>query len=96
MMFTRLKDKWKVSWFQFALIFSTFALGGSTCSIVAKKLLSFSTIDRGTEYVIVYIVLVTLLWPICVLLVSIPFGQFRFFKQYLTRIWHKISKKQAK
>lgn len=95
-MFTRLKEKWKVSWFQFALIFSTFAIGGSSCSWVAKKLLSYSSIERGTEYVIIYILLVTLLWPICVLIVSVPFGQFPFFKQYLTRIWHTMSKKRAR
>ena len=95
-MFTRLKEKWKVSWFQFALIFSTFAIGGSSCSYVAKKILSYSSIERGTEYVIVYILLVTLLWPICVLIVSVPFGQFPFFKQYLTRIWHTMSKKSAR
>ena len=94
-MFIRLKEKWKVSWFQFALIFSTFAIGGSSCSYVAKKLLSYSSIERGTEYVLIYIVLVTLLWPVCVLIVSIPFGQFPFFKQYLTRIWHTMSKKRS-
>ncbi|TAH10258.1 MAG: hypothetical protein EAZ12_05080 [Sphingobacteriia bacterium] len=95
-MFTRLKEKWKVSWFQFTLIFCTFALGGSSCSYVAKKLLSYSPIERGTEYVIIYIVLVTLLWPICVLIVSMPFGQFPFFKQYLTRIWNTLTKKRAR
>jgi hypothetical protein len=94
-MFKNLKEKWKVSWFQFALIFSTFAIGGSSCSYVAKKILSFSSIERGTEYVIIYILLVTLLWPISVLVVSVPFGQFPFFRRYLIRIWNRMSKKSA-
>ena len=95
-MFKSLKEKWKVSWFQFVLIFSTFAIGGSLCGFFSRKLLGFSTIEKGTVYVIVYIILVTLLWPICVLLVSIPFGQFLFFKRYLSRIWGKMAKKKAK
>ncbi len=95
-MFTKLKEKWQVSWFQFALIFSTFAIGGSLCGFFARQLLSSSTIEKGTFYVLIYIFLVTLLWPICVLLVSIPFGQFLFFKRYLSRIWCKIAKKWVK
>jgi hypothetical protein len=95
-MFTRLKEKWKVSWFQFALIFSTFAFGGSLCGYLARQVLSVTAIERGTEYVILYIVLMTILWPICVLLVSIPFGQFGFFRAYLTRIWSRMSKKNTK
>jgi len=95
-MFKSLKEKWQVSWPQFVLIFSTFAVGGSLCGFLSRKLLSFSTIEKGTVYVIVYIILVTMLWPICVLLVSIPFGQFLFFRRYLSRIWSKIAKKKAK
>jgi hypothetical protein len=94
-MFNKLKDKWKVSWLQFALIFSTFAFGGSLCSYVSKYLLSFTNIEKGTEYVLVYIVLATLVWPLCVLTISIPLGQFVFFKRYLIRIWTKISGKSS-
>jgi hypothetical protein len=93
-MFKRLKEKWQVSWVQFALIFSTFALGGSLCGYIGRTLLSYTSIEKGTIYVIIYVVLVTILWPFCVLLVSIPFAQFPFFKGYLGRIWLKITKKK--
>jgi len=95
-MFKSLKEKWQVSWPQFVLIFSTFAVGGSLCGFFTRMILSLSPIEKGTVYVILYIVLATLIWPICVLLVSIPFGQFLFFKRYLSRIWSKIAKKKAK
>lgn len=92
-MLNRLKEKWQVSWLQFTLIFSTFALGGSLCGYLARQLLSLTTLERGSGYVVVYIVLMTILWPCCVLLISIPFGQFIFFKKYLSRIWKKMTGK---
>ncbi len=91
-MFNRLKDKWKVNWWQFTLIFSTFALGGSLCGFIGRTLLAFSSLEKGVLYFFIYIILVTALWPICVLIVSIPFGQFPFFKRYLARIWGKMAK----
>ncbi|TAG29359.1 MAG: hypothetical protein EAZ13_08640 [Sphingobacteriia bacterium] len=91
-MFNRLKDKWKVNWWQFTLIFSTFALGGSLCGYIGRKLLMLSSLEKGVGYFVIYIVLVTALWPICVLIVSIPFGQFPFFRRYLARIWGKMTK----
>lgn len=91
-MFNRLKEKWQVNWWQFTLIFSTFALGGSLCGFIARKLLAFSSLEKGVLYFFIYIILVTALWPISVLIVSIPFGQFPFFRRYIARIWQKISR----
>lgn len=96
-MFARLKEKWKVNWLQFVLIFTTFALGGSLCARAGNWLLSFLLTEKSVLYWIIYIPLITVLWPLCVLAVSIPLGQFRFFSNYLKRIWGKISgRKQAK
>ncbi|HPH36250.1 MAG TPA: hypothetical protein PL108_01230 [Sediminibacterium sp.] len=93
-MLHRLKNKWQVSWLQFTLIFTTFALGGSLCGFLGRQLLSFTNLERGINYFIIYIIVVTILWPFCVLLVSVPFGQFSFFKRYLGRIKEKMTKKQ--
>lgn len=92
-MFHRLKEKWKVNWLQFTLIFSTFALGGSLCGYLGRKILNPAAIDNRAVYIILYIVLITLLWPLCVLLISLPFGQFPFFRNYLKRMWGRIAKK---
>lgn len=93
-MLHRLKNKWQVSWFQFTLIFSTFALGGSLCGYLGRLLLSYTNLERNLLYFVIYVVVVTILWPFCVLLISIPFGQFSFFKRYLGRIKDKMVNKQ--
>ncbi|MCU0323308.1 MAG: hypothetical protein MUE72_12885 [Chitinophagaceae bacterium] len=89
-MFGKLKEKWKVGWLQFTLIFCTFALGGSGCAKLASWLLSFVLAEKSWVYWIIYVPLVTLLWPFCVLIISIPLGQFKFFSNYLKRMWGKI------
>ncbi|OYZ01884.1 MAG: hypothetical protein B7Y37_04625 [Sphingobacteriia bacterium 28-36-52] len=93
-MLHRLKNKWQVSWFQFTLIFSTFALGGSLCGYLGRLLLSYTNLERNLLYFVIYVVVVTILWPFCVLLISIPFGQFSFFKRYLGRIKDKMVNKR--
>ena len=89
-MFVKLKQKWQVGWLQFVLIFCTFALGDSSCAKLGSWLLSYMLTEKSVLYWIIYVPLVTLLWPICVLLISIPLGQFKFFSNYLKRIWSKI------
>lgn len=89
-MLEKLKNKWKVTGFQLLLIICTFAIGGSICGYAGRAILSKLPIDKGVLWVVVYVVLISLLWPLSVLLVSIPFGQFRFFKNYLSRVAKKL------
>jgi formyltetrahydrofolate-dependent phosphoribosylglycinamide formyltransferase len=89
-MFNRLKEKWNVSWLQFTLIFCTFALGGSSCARLGSYFLNLLNLEKSLLYYIIYIPLITILWPACVLLISIPLGQFSFFKNYLQRVWSKM------
>lgn len=93
-MFNRLKNKWGVSWVRFILIFSTFAIGGSLCGYLGRKLLGFTNIDSRALWIIIYILLVTILWPVCVLIISIPMGQFGFFSKYLKKMGARIQGKQ--
>src|SRR5688572_21005270 len=92
-MFHRLKDKWKVSWPRFILIFTTFALGGSLCGYLGRKLLMLLQIDATAIRIPLYIIIVTLLWPFCVLLISIPLGQFNFFRSYLAKMGRRVTGK---
>lgn len=85
-MFKKLKEKWNVTWLQFTLIFCTFAIGGSLCGRVGKFFLDKLQIENAWIYLPLYLFIITLLWPFSVLLVSIVFGQFNFFKNYLTKI----------
>ncbi|HYC39752.1 MAG TPA: DUF6787 family protein [Chitinophagaceae bacterium] len=89
-MFEKLQKKWKVSPVRLALILSTFAIGGTFTGYAGKKILNLLHISQDWLWVIVYIVLITILWPLSVLLVSIPFGQFRFFRAYLRKLGRKI------
>lgn len=94
-MFNKLKLRWKVNGISLILIIATFALGGSLCGYAGRKLLLLTNLEKGLLWFVLYILLITLLWPLCVLLISIPLGQFSFFKRYILRIWGKMSGKSS-
>ena len=93
-MFEKLKQRWKVNGLNLVLIIATFALGGSLCGYAGRKVLMFAGMEKGALWILLYILLITLLWPLCVLIISIPLGQFSFFKRYLTKVWGKLSGKK--
>ncbi|MEP7373824.1 MAG: phosphoribosylglycinamide formyltransferase [Chitinophagaceae bacterium] len=89
-MFQRLRQKWKVNGLQLFLIICTFAIGGSLTGFAGRKLMNFTAVEKGWLWVIIYIILITLLWPVSVLLVSIFLGQYRFFVGYLKKIGRRV------
>ena len=93
-MFTKLKQHWKVNGLDLILIIITFAVGGSLCGIAGRKIMTLLNIEKGALWILLYILLVTLLWPMAVLLVSIPLGQFVFFKKYIGKIVGRFSNKK--
>ena len=95
-MLEQLKKRWKVNGFDLVLIIFTFAVGGSLCGFLGRQLLVITGLEKGVLWVIVYIIVMTLTWPLCVLLVSIPFGQFHFFRKYLLKIAERMHLTQAK
>ena len=97
-MFERLQKKWKVGGLQLALIIATFAIGGSATGYAGKKIMNALAVREDWLWAVLYILLVTIIWPFAVLIVSIPFGQFRFFIRYIRKIGEKlglIKKKDA-
>ena len=90
-MFENLKKRWKVNTTNLVLILCTFALGGSLCGRAGKYLLDLFFETREAGYWVLYLVVVTLLWPVAVLLVSIPLWQYRFFTNYLKKVWKRLS-----
>ncbi|MBZ5858980.1 phosphoribosylglycinamide formyltransferase [Flavihumibacter profundi] len=94
-MFEKLQHKWKVGGMQLLLIIATFAIGGSLTGIAARNLLRSLPVEQPVLWTIIYIILVTLVWPIMVLLVSIPFGQFSFFRKYINRILARLKGKNG-
>ncbi|MFY7651958.1 MAG: formyltransferase family protein [Chitinophagaceae bacterium] len=89
-MFKHLQKKWGISGWSFLLVFGTFALGGSLCGYLGKRILGLFDIANMPLKLTLYIILVTLLWPLCVLGISIFTGQFRFFSNYLKRLFVRI------
>lgn len=89
-MLNKLKQRWKVNGWGLFLIITTFALGGSACARIGKKILDLLDLEKGFLWTLTYIILITLLWPICVLIISVPLGQFAFFKGYLLRVFRKL------
>src|SRR5258706_2009387 len=89
-MFERLQKKWNVSGFRLAIIICIFAIGGSLTGYLGKKIMNLQSLEKGIVWVIIYILLIILIWPMAVLLVSIPFGQFRFFSNYIKRIGRRF------
>jgi len=89
-MFKRLQNKWKVNGWQLLLIICTFAIGGSLTGFAGKKIMNALSIDKDWWWSILYILLITIIWPIAVLIVSIPLGQFRFFKAYISKMGEKM------
>lgn len=94
-MLDRLKQKWGVNSLNLFLILCTFALGGSLCGYLGRNILYLIGIQRGTfVYILLYIITLTLLWPLSVITVSLFLGQFSFFKNYLTKIKNRLLNKK--
>ena len=55
-----------------------------------KKNHEWFSLQQDWLWATLYILLVTLLWPMMVLVISIPFGQFRFFKSYISKLGSKM------
>jgi formyltetrahydrofolate-dependent phosphoribosylglycinamide formyltransferase len=96
-MFERLQQKWKVNGWRLLLILITFAVGGSLCGYLGRLILNQLSISQSVIRIILYIVIVTILWPFCVLLISLLTGQFFFFRSYLEKMGRRLSgrKEQA-
>lgn len=91
-MLQKLQEKWKVTPIQLILVLITFAVGGSTCAYLGRTLLNYLGLAKshGLVYYLLYVLVITLLWPLCVIVISIPLGQFVFFKNYLGKVKKRL------
>jgi len=93
-MLDRLQKKWKVSGWRLLLVLVTFAVGGSLTGYAGKKIMNVLGLENALMYGLVYLVVVTLVWPVMVLAVSLVTGQFLFFKNYLAALGQKILRRK--
>ena len=91
-MLKKLQERWRVNGVNLVLIILTFALAGSLCGWVGRKLLLLTNLEKGIAWFLLFIIIITVLWPLCVLAVSVPLGQFSFFKRYISKILGKFSR----
>ena len=89
-MFEKLRHRWGVGPGRLVLILCTFAIGGSLCGYAARNVMLWLNIEGGFFWWALYLLVVTMLWPLSVLLVSIPFGQFGFFRRYIGRLFGRM------
>jgi predicted neutral ceramidase superfamily lipid hydrolase len=95
-MFEGLKKKWNVNGWRLLLILVTFALGGSLTGYLGKKIMELLGLKVAGFAIILYVILVTIIWPLCVLIVSIPLGQFRFFLVYIRKLFARMRGRPAR
>ncbi len=95
-MLKKLREKWKVNGTNLVLILLTFTAGGSLCGIAGKKIMNFTGLEKGITWVVIYILILSIIWPACVLLISIPLGQLVFFKKYIAKIFSSFKAKKSK
>lgn len=93
-MLKKLQDKWNVSGWRLVLILVTFAVAGSLTGYAGKKIMGFTGIEAAEIYIPIYVVVVTLIWPLMVIVVSVPMGQFVFFRGYLKKMGRRIRGKR--
>ena len=89
-MLNKLQKRWGISAWRVVLVLCTFAIGGSLSGWSARKLMPLLELEKGVAFWAVYLVLVTLIWPVAVLIISVFFGQFAFFKSYLARMARRM------
>ncbi len=94
-MLKKLQQKWKVTKLDLLLILVTFAVGGSLCGLAGRKIMGFTGIQKGFAWLLFYIITITIIWPLCVLFVSIFTGQFTFFKKYLIKVARRFYRKKG-
>ena len=87
-MLERLRKKWKVNGLQLVLIIATFAIGGSATGYVAKKIMNWIAIGPDWLWAIIYILLITIIWPIAGSLVNWPGPQF----QRMSASWSPLAR----
>jgi hypothetical protein len=89
-MFVKLKKKWKVeSNTQLFLILCTFAVTGTSTAFISREITSWLGFNDQTWWFWRFLVRASVLvfgYQVIILLVSIVFGQFRFFWNYEKKI----------
>ncbi len=89
-MLSKLQKRWNASPLQILLILVSFALGGSLCGYTARLILGAMPKIHEIVWIVLYILIATLIWPLCVLIIGSMLGQFTFFRDFLLKLKVRI------
>jgi flagellar biosynthesis protein FlhB len=101
-MFGKLKKKWKVeSNLQLFLILCTFAVTGTLTAFISRQITAWVGFDQQTWWLWPFLVRATVLifgYQVIILIISVFFGQFRFFWNYEKKIlmWMGVIRRETK
>jgi hypothetical protein len=93
-MFEKLKAKWKVDGTQLFLILCTFAVTGTLTAWISRSLPSWLGFTDATHWgwkLLVRLIVLIFGYQVIILIVSVFFGQFKFFWNYEKKILRWLS-----
>lgn len=93
-MFEKLKAKWKVNGTQLFLILCTFAVTGTLTAWISRSITSWIGFTDQTHWgwkLLVRLIILIFGYQVIILIVSVFFGQFRFFWNYEKKILRWLS-----
>jgi hypothetical protein len=95
-MFKKLKEKWRVSNLDLVFILTVFAITGSSTVWLTAEITDWLKLESSSPlYWLLKISMLAFGYPLILIVLSIPFGQFRFFSGFLNKTWRKIRGKKS-
>jgi hypothetical protein len=92
-MLERLQQKWKVNGIQLLLILCVFAITGTATAFITKQITTWMALNVSSPwYWIVKITVLIFGYQLLILIVAVPFGQFRFFWAYEKKILRRLAR----
>ncbi len=92
-MFKRLQQKWKVNGIQLFLILCVFAITGTATAFITRQVTTWMTLDASSAwYWIIKLLVLIFGYQFIILIVAIPFGQFKFFWNYEKKILRRFAR----
>ncbi len=90
-MLENLQKRWKVGGWQLFLIICVFAITGTTTAYLSRQITTWLEIEKYSfAFWITKIAVLLFGYQVLILIISIPFGQFRFFWNYEKKILRRM------
>ena len=87
-MLEKLKQKWKVNGRELFLILCVFAITGTTAAWLTRQITSWLELESSSAwYWILKIAVLLVGYPLILIIVGALFGQFRFFSQFVLKMF---------